>query len=72
LLMSGRRQEAVRELRRVLRRNSGDIDALFQMARLSLEMGHMGRARRLFGKCARLDARGKWTREIVRHLKSLG
>jgi tetratricopeptide (TPR) repeat protein len=69
LLMSGRYEDALGELKRVLRGNPRDVDALYQMARLRLEMGKEMRARKLFGKCARLDARGKWSREIVSQLK---
>jgi len=69
LLMSGRYREALSELRQVLRQNPRDVDALFQMARLRLEMGNGPKAGRLFGKCARLDARGKWSIEIVSQLK---
>ena len=71
LLMKGSRKEALREFRRVLRRNPKDVDALFHMARLRLRMGHGVRARKLFGMCARLDASGRWTREIVSYLKKL-
>ncbi len=71
LLMSGRHKEALREFRRLLRENPRDVDALFQVARLRLKMGKTIRARRLFGKCVRLDSKGKWTREIVSQLKTL-
>lgn len=71
LAMKGHRKEALREFRRVLRRNPKDVDALFHVARLRLRMGNVVRARKLFGMCARLDARGKWTREIVSYLKKL-
>jgi tetratricopeptide (TPR) repeat protein len=71
LIMGGRRKEALRELRRVLRRNPRDVDALFQLARVRVEMGNAARARKLLGKCARLDKRGKWTREIVAQLRRL-
>ncbi len=69
LLMTGRYREALKELRHVLRENPRDVDALFQMARVRLEMGNLVRARKLFGKCTRLDSRGKWSREIVSRLK---
>jgi len=69
--MSGRQREALRELKRVLRRNPKDVDALFQLARLRLQMGKAGSARRLFGRCARMDTGGKWSREIVWHLRRL-
>ncbi len=71
LLMGGRHREAMRELRRVLRRNPKDADALYQLARVKLEMGRTAGARKLFGKCARLDKQGKWSREIVLHLRAL-
>ncbi len=69
LIMSGRYKEARNELKKVLRRNPRDVDALYQMARLRMEMGNGLKARKVFGRCARLDARGKWSREIVGHLK---
>lgn len=69
--MSGRHREALREFRRVLRQNPKDVDALFQLARLRLQMGKAVSARRLFGRCARMDTKGKWSREIVSHLKKL-
>ena len=71
LLMRGRYKEALKELRLILRRNPKDVDALYQLARLRLEMGNASRSRKAFGRCARLDSRGKWTKEIVTHLKKL-
>jgi Flp pilus assembly protein TadD len=71
LLMRGRRGEALREMRRVLRENPRDIDALFQLGRMRLAMGDRGKARKLFGRCAGLDRTGKWTREIVIQLRKL-
>ncbi|MDP2896576.1 MAG: tetratricopeptide repeat protein [bacterium] len=71
LLMCGRHREALREFRRILRRNPRDLDALYQVARLRTEMGKEVKARKLLGRCARIDVRGKWSREIVSQLKRL-
>ncbi len=71
LMMSGRRREALREFRRFLRRHPSDVDALFHSARLKMALGSEGTARRLLARCARLDSRGRWSREIVSELKKL-
>lgn len=71
LLMCGRHRESLKEFRRILRENPADLDALYQIARLRMEMGKDVRARRLLARCARLDAKGKWSREIVSKLKRL-
>lgn len=71
LLMCGRYRESLREFRRILKENPADLDAIYQMARLRMEMGKEVRARKLLARCARMDARGKWSREIVSKLKRL-
>lgn len=71
LMMSGRRREALREFRRLLRRHPRDVDALFQAARLTMALGNAGRARRLLARCSRLDSKARWSREIVSELKKL-
>ena len=71
LIMRGRQREALKELKRILRRNPQDADALFQLGRLKLEMGKAEGARRFFGRCARVDRNGKWSREIISHLRRL-
>jgi tetratricopeptide (TPR) repeat protein len=70
--MRGRYREALKQFRRILRDNPRDLDALYKVARLRLEMGKQIRARKLFARCARMDVRGKWSREIVSKLKRLG
>ena len=69
--MCGRYRESLREFRRILKENPADLDAIYQMARLRMEMGKEVRARKLLARCARMDARGKWSREIVSKLKRL-
>ena len=71
LLMCGRHRESLKEFTRILRQNPGDLDAMYQVARLRLEMGKGMRARKLLARCARMDARGKWSRQIVSRLKQL-
>lgn len=71
LIMRGRQREALKELKRVLRRDPRDADALFQLGRLKLEMGKADGARRFFGRCARADRNGKWSREIISQLGRL-